>query len=92
MEETLKFAGTETFDAIVAVGVFTFGHARIEALYNLSPLLKTGGYFLLTVRADYHDDNPAVREVIKSLSWSLVARDEFNIFKQLTNFPVMVEV
>lgn len=62
------------------MGVFTFGHAPIEALYNLFPLLKAGGYFLLTVRADYHDDNPAVREVIKSLSWSLLAREEFNIF------------
>ncbi|WP_293120895.1 cyclopropane-fatty-acyl-phospholipid synthase family protein [Okeania sp. SIO1I7] len=26
------------------------------------------------------DDNPAVREVIESFSWSLVAREEFNIF------------
>jgi len=80
LEETLKFAGTETFDAIVTVGVFTFGHAPIEALYNLFPLLKAGGYFLLTVRADYHDDNPAVQEIIKSFAWSLVAREEFNIF------------
>lgn len=80
LEEPLKFAATENFDAIIAVGVFTFGHVPIEALYNLFPLLKTGGYFLLTVRGDYHDDNPAVREVIKGLSWSLVAREEFNIF------------
>ncbi len=34
----------------------------------------------MTVRADYHDDNPAVREAIESFSWSLVAREEFNIF------------
>ena len=80
LEEPLKFAGTEEFDAIIAVGVFTFGHAAIEALYALFPLLKVGGYFLLTVRADYHDGNPAFLEVIKGLSWSLVAREEFKIF------------
>ena len=80
LEETLKFADSKNFDAIVTVGVFTFNHAPIEALYNLFPLLKAGGYFLLTVRADYHDDNPTVQEIIKSFAWSLVAREEFNIF------------
>ncbi|MGB7274923.1 MAG: methyltransferase domain-containing protein [Geitlerinemataceae cyanobacterium] len=81
LEAPLNFFPPSSFDAIIAVGVFTFGHACPEALQNLDRLLKSGGYFVLTVRVDYQDKNQALQEVLKELSWSLISREEFTIFE-----------
>ena len=81
LEAPIDCCTSDRFDAIIAVGVFTLGQARPQALQNLDPLLKSGGYFALTVRVDYHDNNPVLHEVIKELSWSLISREEFTIFE-----------
>lgn len=81
LEYPLDFATPETFDAIISVGVFTFGHAPPEGLHNLFPLLKSGGYFVLTVRVDYYDSNEVLREILDSLSWSLIKREESKVFE-----------
>ncbi|MDF5729293.1 MAG: methyltransferase domain-containing protein, partial [Rhizonema sp. PD38] len=81
LEKTLAFASEETFDAILAVGVFTFGHAHPRALRSLSSLLKTDGYFILTVRVDYYNDTKSLHKVLKELSWNLISREQFNIFE-----------
>jgi ubiquinone/menaquinone biosynthesis C-methylase UbiE len=81
LEETLNFLDNESFDAIISVGVFTFGHVHPQALKNLFSLLKSGGYFLLTVRVDYYNTNASLKEVLEELSWRLIARQEFNAFE-----------
>jgi ubiquinone/menaquinone biosynthesis C-methylase UbiE len=50
LEKPLNFCDDETFDAIAAVGVFTYGHASPTGLSNLLPLLKPGGVLIVTVR------------------------------------------
>ena len=54
LEEPLAFGSQASYDAILAVGVFTFGHAHPRALKNLSSLLKPGGYFVLTAVSYTH--------------------------------------
>lgn len=84
LEEPLTFLAAESFDAMISVGVFTFGHAHPYALRNLFPLLKSGGHFILTVRKDYHDSNEFLSAVLEELSWSLVNQEEFKIFETET--------
>lgn len=80
-DESLKIFDKESFDAIISVGVFTFGHVHPQALNNLSSLLKSGGYFLLTVREDYYNTNESLKQVLEELSWRLIERKEFNAFE-----------
>lgn len=70
----------ESFNAIIAVGIFTFEHANAEDIRHLFPLLKIGGFFALTVRADYLAENTVLQPIIKELPWELVNQTEFNIF------------
>jgi len=81
LEDTKLFCEEETFDAILAVGVFTFAHADPTALRNLNRLLKTGGFFVLTVRVDYNNTCQSLQEVLKELAWSLISSQELNIFE-----------
>ena len=91
LEHPCDFAPPNSFDAIISVGVFTYGHANPQALHNLFPLLKPGGYFLLTVRVDYYESNQVLQKVIKDLSWSLKDRAEFNIFDTESMFALVFQ-
>ena len=73
LEEPLTFAENTTFDIIMAIGVFTYGHASPAGLRNLLPLLKPGGLFVLTVRASNHPMIAAFKE----LPWSLVRQEDY---------------
>ncbi|NEO42149.1 MAG: methyltransferase domain-containing protein [Moorea sp. SIOASIH] len=79
--EPLTFSTPEAFDGIVVLGVFTFGHAHPKGLRNLFELLKSGGYFVLTLRVDYYESNDSLQEILEELSWSILDRVEFNIFE-----------
>jgi ubiquinone/menaquinone biosynthesis C-methylase UbiE len=81
LQDSLNFFAQGSFDAIISVGVFTFGHVHPQALKKLSFLLKSGGYFLLTVRVDYYNTNESLKQVLEELSWSLITRREFNVFE-----------
>ncbi|MBO3460929.1 methyltransferase domain-containing protein [Aetokthonos hydrillicola Thurmond2011] len=81
LEEDINLFEPELFHAIISVGVFTFGHVHPQALKNLSFLLKSQGYFLLTVRADYYNINESLKQVLEELPWRLIARKEFNAFE-----------
>jgi ubiquinone/menaquinone biosynthesis C-methylase UbiE len=70
----------ESFDAMILVGVFTYGHARPSAIYQLFSLLKVGGIFTITVRQDYLESNQEFKKVIAELNWSLQEKVEFTIF------------
>lgn len=91
LETPLHSFTPSSFDAIISVGVFTFGHVRPEALQNLDLLLKPDGYFVLTVRVDYHDNNRALSEVLKKLSWSLISKEEFNIFESEPMYTIVFQ-
>ncbi len=78
LEEKFDFSD---FDAIISVGVFTYNHVSPTALKSLCSLLKSGGFFVLTVRVDYYEENQVLREVIDELSWNFCDRTEFQIFE-----------
>jgi SAM-dependent methyltransferase len=91
LEDTLNFGETNSFDAIISVGVFTFGHAQPQALENLFLLLKSGGYFVLTVRVDYYEGNQILHQIIEKLDWSFCHRTEFNIFESEAMYALIFQ-
>ncbi|NET58682.1 MAG: methyltransferase domain-containing protein [Symploca sp. SIO2E6] len=82
LEAPVNCSTPSSFDAIMSVGVFTFGHAQPKALHNLDTLLVSGGYFVLTVRMDYHDNNQTLQEVLENLPWILIHQEKFIIFEK----------
>lgn len=89
LEEPLSFASEASYDAILSVGVFTFGHVHPRALKSLSSLLKSGGYFVLTVRADYYNENNSLHEVLKELAWNKISQESFNIFETEAMYAII---
>jgi len=51
MGETLGF-GTDEFDAVISVGVFTLGHAPIHSFDELVRVTRPGGYIVFSLRTD----------------------------------------
>ena len=56
MGEPLGFA-TDSFDAVVSVGVLTVGHAPASSLDELVRITKPGGYIVFTLRPDVYEDS-----------------------------------
>ncbi|NET25264.1 methyltransferase domain-containing protein [Okeania sp. SIO1I7] len=81
LEEPLAFTSEASYDAILSVGVFTFGHAHPRALKSLSSLLKKSGYFILTVRVDYYNQSNFLHEILQNLPWNIITQEQFNIFE-----------
>ena len=80
MGETLGFA-SGAFDAVIAVGVLTLGHAPASSLDELARITKPGGYVVFTVRTDLYE-NRQFKEKQDALAadgkWKLVeASEEF---------------
>lgn len=78
LEDPLVLGKQETFDAIVAAGVFAYAHAGIRVLHNLFHLLNRGGFFVVTIRADYYHE---MQEAMFELPWSLSDQEQFNIYE-----------
>jgi SAM-dependent methyltransferase len=55
--ESLDIFSTNTFDAIVGVGIFTPGHAPSSAFDELVRITKPGGYIIFTMRPDYYESS-----------------------------------
>ena len=91
LEDSCDFAQPNSFDAIISVGVFTYGHVAPQALHNLLALLKPGGHFLLTVRVDYYESNQELKKIIDQLSWSLEKRAEFEIFDNESMYALVFQ-
>jgi SAM-dependent methyltransferase len=53
MGETLDYP-TDTFDAVVSVGVMTVGHAPASSLDELVRVTKPGGYIVFSLRPDVY--------------------------------------
>ncbi len=48
---------TDSFDAIVSVGVFTYGHAPSSSFDELIRITKPGGYIIFTLRLDFYENS-----------------------------------
>ncbi|WP_375500135.1 class I SAM-dependent DNA methyltransferase [uncultured Nostoc sp.] len=77
LENPQAFSKNEIFDAIISVGVFAYAHAGVRVLQNLFRHLKTGGYFILTVRGKYRDE---MQKAFESLPWNLISQEQFNVY------------
>ncbi|MCA9738396.1 MAG: L-histidine N(alpha)-methyltransferase [Gemmatimonadota bacterium] len=68
---------TDSFDAAVLVGVFSYGQAPAEALDEILRLVRPGGLVVFTLRTDFHEEDAmGVRSRMERLEaegiWSLV--------------------
>ena len=80
MGESLDYS-TDSFDAVISVGVLTVGHAPASSLDELVRITKPGGHIVFTIRPDVYRDS-GFKENQDSLSaagkWQLVeASEEF---------------
>lgn len=55
MGETLDFP-SDSFDAVVSVGVLTVGHAPASSLDELVRVTRPGGHIVYTLRPDLHEE------------------------------------
>jgi SAM-dependent methyltransferase len=69
-----------SFDAITAVGVFTFGHANIDELEPLLQVLRPDGCLLLALRADYYRQHVEPADYLARLGLREVERRAYRIF------------
>ncbi|MFC2024810.1 class I SAM-dependent DNA methyltransferase [Chloroflexota bacterium] len=56
MGEPLNFA-TDSFDAVISVGVLTVGHAPASSFDELIRITKPGGYIVFSLRPDVYRDS-----------------------------------
>ena len=56
MGEPLDFA-TNSFDAVISIGVLTVGHAPAGSLDELLRITKPGGHIVFTLRPDVYEGN-----------------------------------
>ena len=78
MGETLDY-DTDSFDAVITVGVLTVGHAPASSLDELVRVTKPNGYVVFSLRPDVYENN-GFRERQGELEaqgkWQLVERTE----------------
>ena len=56
MGETLDFP-TDSFDAVISIGVMTVGHAPASSLDELIRVTKPGGYIVFSLRPDVYEES-----------------------------------
>ena len=80
MGEPLDYA-TDSFDAVISVGVLTVGHAPASSLDELIRITKPGGHIVFSLRPDVYRDNgfKEKQDALESEGkWKLVeASEEF---------------
>jgi len=72
--ELLNYA-TDSFDAVLLSGVFTYGHAPSHSLDEILRIAKPGGYIIFTMRPDYYkesDFKDKLSALETSKTWTLV--------------------
>jgi predicted TPR repeat methyltransferase len=84
--EPLKYE-TNTFDACVSVGTFTEGHAPASGFDEIARIVKPGGHFIVTIRADvYENDGYQAKEQ------EMTAAGTMKLVDQSTKFRLFTEV
>ncbi len=66
---------TDSFDAIVSVGVFTYGHAPSHSFDELLRITKPEGYIIFTLRLDFSENSDLKHKLMileESNQWQLV--------------------
>ncbi len=48
---------TDSFDAVISVGVFTLGHAPVNSFDELVRVTKPGGFIVFSLRTDVYEEN-----------------------------------
>lgn len=74
MGEPLDFA-SQSFDAIISVGVFTYGHAPSSSFDELIRISKSQGYIIFTMRMDFYEQSDfkqKMTELEEEDKWKLV--------------------
>ena len=76
---TLEVEGTSApYDALISSGTFTHGHLGPEAINNLIPLVRQGGYFVIGANAE-HFAARGFEAFIKGLAaMEIITEPEFN--------------
>lgn len=78
MGEKLDFE-TDSFDAVISVGVMTVGHAPASSFDELVRITKSGGYIIFTLRPDVYE-NDGFKEKLEGLvsegTWKLMETSE----------------
>lgn len=69
-----------SFEAIICVGLFTFGHLPPSALTSLTAMLAPGGLLLITSRDDYRAVTPEFDARLSALPLEPVRREPDIIF------------
>ena len=73
---------TNSFDAVITVGVMTLGHAGPESFDELIRITKPQGYIVFTIRTDVYLENgfkEKQAEVESNKLWKLIEiSDEFH--------------
>lgn len=76
--EPLDFT-TDTFDAVTACGVFTYGHAPSRSFDELIRVTKPSGYLLFTLRPDFYetsDFKTKMTALVDQSQWTLIEQGE----------------
>ena len=76
--EPLAFS-TNSFDAVISVGVLTEGHAPPSALVELARLTKPGGHVVFTVRTDLYETGgfkELQERLVHENKWTLASMSE----------------
>lgn len=93
--ESLAFPD-DSFEAVVCVGVFTFGHAPASSLDELVRITKPKGHIIFSQRSDAHADlgfKERQAELESAGRWKLVESDSHRAFsKQESDVPRQVWV
>lgn len=75
---TLDFP-TASFDAIISVGVFTYGHAKSNAFDELIRITNPGGYIIFTLPVELYENSDFKTKLISlefASKWSKVKATE----------------
>jgi SAM-dependent methyltransferase len=74
MGEPLGFP-SNSFDAVISVGVFTLGHAPAHSLYELVRITKPGGHIVFGLRPDVYEEagfKEKQTELVNQGKWKLL--------------------
>lgn len=83
MGEPLGFA-TDSFDAVVSVGVFTVGHAPASSFDELIRITRPGGYIIFTLRPDVYR-----KSGFKEKQASLESEDKWKLVEVSKEFQTL---
>ena len=92
---------TGSYDAAIATGFFSVGHAPASGWYEVARIVKPGGYFILTIRPDIFESagfHTKEGELIDSGKWTLIqitepeqflAKGEPNLLHEIRTYQIL---